>query len=143
MIEYKYYIVKAKCGHVGRDKYMPIKFPIMAKNKKQAADIVRHKPRVKKDHKDAILDVNEVDKKTFDNQVFCNNYDPYLNVKSKYEQNKVMSLICFRLQEDNHSKKKVVKTKRSNVGYKLLKQAIEIAQKKIEINNYLERNYVW
>ena len=33
MTEDKYYIVKAKCGHVGRDKYIPIDFPIKAKSK--------------------------------------------------------------------------------------------------------------
>ena len=73
MTEEKYYIVKAKCGHVGRDKYIPIDFPIKAKSKTEAAAIVRKKARVKKDHKDAVLSVVEVDKTTFDNPSFKSN----------------------------------------------------------------------
>ena len=133
MTEDKYYIVKAKCGHVGRDKYIPIDFPIKAKSKTEAAAIVRKKARVKKDHKDAVLSVMEVDKTTFDNQQFCNEHDPYLTVRSKHDQNKIMPLIRFRLQEDNHSKKVVLNTKRLSANYKWRKRLIQTEQKAQEI----------
>ena len=136
MAENKYYIVKAKCGHVGRDKYMPIDFPIMAESKTEAAAIIRKKARVKKNHKDAILSVEEVDKTAFNNQQFCNKYDPYLNVRSKHDQNKIMSLICFRLQEDNHSKKTYSNTKRLSANYKWRKCLMQKEQKALEIKEY-------
>lgn len=136
MVEDKYYIVKAKCGHVGRDKYIPIEFPIMAKSKTEAATIVRKKARVKKDHKDAILSVEEVDKKAFDNQQFCNEHDPYLNVRSKHDQNKIMPLIYFRLKEDDHSKKTILNTKRLSANYKWRKRLIQTEQKMIEVREY-------
>ena len=136
MEEKKYYIVKAKCGHVGRDKYIPIDFPIMAKNKKEAAAIVRKKSRVKKNHKDAILSVIEVDKTIFDNQQFYNELDPYLIVHSKHDQNKIMPLISGRLLEDGHSKKVVLKSKRLSANYKWRKLMIKTVQKTQEILDY-------
>lgn len=56
----KYYKVKAKCGHVGRGKYILMDFYVKAESGKDAAAIVRHKPRVKHDWKDAIETVDEV-----------------------------------------------------------------------------------
>lgn len=136
MAEDKYYIVKAKCGHVGRDRYIPIDFPIRAKSKKDAAAIVRRKARVKKNHKDAVLSVVEVDKKTFDDQQFCNEQDPYLNVRSKHDQNKIMCLISFRLQDDTHSKRVITKTKRLSAKYKWRKCLMKTKQKQLEIREY-------
>ena len=55
-----FYLVLAKCGHVGRRLYMPILFPVEAENGRDAAKEARKIPRVKRDHKDAILDCVEV-----------------------------------------------------------------------------------
>ena len=57
----KYYIVTAKCGHVGKNKYILIDFPVVAEDGETAAQIVRLIPRVKHDHKDAIKEVKQVD----------------------------------------------------------------------------------
>ena len=32
-----YYLVSCKCGHVGRDKYIPINFAVIAENGEEAA----------------------------------------------------------------------------------------------------------
>ncbi|PWM70708.1 MAG: hypothetical protein DBX59_10515 [Bacillota bacterium] len=56
----KYFKVKAKCGHVRRGKYILMDFYVKAENGKEAALIVRHKPRVKHDWKDAIESVDEI-----------------------------------------------------------------------------------
>ena len=57
----KYYMVIAKCGHVGKKHYVPIKFAVIAEDGKEAAKMVRQFPRVKHNHKDAILSVNKID----------------------------------------------------------------------------------
>lgn len=43
-----YYFVIAKCGHVGKGKYIDVIFPIMAETKKEASQMVLLKPKVKK-----------------------------------------------------------------------------------------------
>ncbi len=53
----RYFIVTAKCGHVGRDNYIPIDFAVKAESASKAASYARDLPRVKHDHKDAILSV--------------------------------------------------------------------------------------
>ena len=60
-----YYIVTAKCGHVGKDYYIPIDFPVRAESKTEAAKIVRSFPRVKHHHKDAILGCREASIKEY------------------------------------------------------------------------------
>ena len=56
----KYYKVEAKCGHVGKSKYILKWFYIKAEDGCQASKIVREKPRVKHHHKDAIREVIEI-----------------------------------------------------------------------------------
>ena len=53
-----YYEVLAKCGHVGKKHYVPVKFAVIAEDGKEAAKMVRYFPRVKHNHKDAILNVS-------------------------------------------------------------------------------------
>ena len=55
-----YFEVIAKCGHVGKRFYIPIKFAVAAESSKEAAKIARSIPRVKHDHKDAILSVKKI-----------------------------------------------------------------------------------
>ncbi len=83
----KKYIVTVKGGHVGRKYYIPLRFPIEATSKKEAARIARQIPRVKHDHKDAIIDVIAVDDETFFKQIELNNQDPYFKAKNKQQQN--------------------------------------------------------
>jgi hypothetical protein len=93
----KPYIVKAKCGHVSRQFYIEIDFPIMAKNGKEAAAIARQRGRVKHDHRFAILSVRIVTQEEFDEQVDINRQDPYLKVRSKHEQREIWDQIKHRL----------------------------------------------
>ena len=43
----KFYIVTAKCGHVGKSKYILINFPVIAEDGREAAKIARQIPRDK------------------------------------------------------------------------------------------------
>lgn len=119
----KYYEVVAKCGHVGRKHYIPIKFAIAAINSKDAAQKIRKRPRVKHDHKDAILSVKEVDYETYLQIKKANDKDPYLKCHSRHEQSKIEDL-SVRLIEDPHNKEIFHdKNERINrVSYKIKKR---------------------
>jgi hypothetical protein len=82
----RYFAVTCKCGHVRKEFYIPITFPIIAKNKKAAAQIARQKPRVKHHHKYAILHNKEIPYTVYKQLVETNKNDPYLNIKSTYQQ---------------------------------------------------------
>ena len=87
------YAVQCKCGHVGRHRYMPIEFPVIAINKKEAAKIARQIPRVKHDHKDAILNVRQVSEREFKEINEINNCNPYLKINSKHQQKEINDYI--------------------------------------------------
>ena len=82
----KYYIVTTKCGHVGKNNYILIDFPVIAEDGKEAAKIAREIPRVKHHHKDAIRKVEEVSYERFLLLCKFNNHDDYLKSNSKQEQ---------------------------------------------------------
>ena len=126
MVETKnYYEVVAKCGHVGKKHYVPIKFAVIAEDGKEAAKMVRQFPRVKHDHKDAILNVKKIDYERYQEIVEMNLKDPYLKCHSRQEQNLIINL-SERLEEDLHNQKaKYDKQARLDiVAYKLKKTKI-------------------
>lgn len=102
--EKNYYKVICKCGHVGRKNYVPIQFAIIAENGKEAAKIARQLPRVKHNHKDAILKVEKIDLKQFLEIKEINDSDQYLHCHSRKEQNLFCDLLN-RLVEDTHNQK--------------------------------------
>lgn len=55
-----YFVVTAKCGHVGKQFFYKGTFYIRAFTMSEAAAIARYMPRVKHDHKDAILCAEEI-----------------------------------------------------------------------------------
>lgn len=83
----KYFEVVAKCGHVGRNQYYEGHFPVIAANKKQAARKIKRASRVKKNHEDAILSVNEIDEQAY--LILLAEYDtnPYFHCNSSHKQN--------------------------------------------------------
>ncbi len=98
----KYYIVTAKCGHVGRDYYIPIDFPIRAESRTEAAKIARNMPRVKHHHKDAILGCREVLFEEY--KVVCekNKTDAYLLCHSSSEQKLLCDIEERKIREIKH-----------------------------------------
>lgn len=81
----KYYLVQAKCGHVGNGKYIIKTFPIKATSKSEAASIIRNYKRVKKHLKDLIVDVLEVTLEDYLTQKEANYADIYLHSHTKNE----------------------------------------------------------
>ena len=82
----KYYEVKAKCGHVGRNYYVLKNFAVMAENGRKAAEATRSFPRVKHHHKDAIRDVTEIDETRYLEIMNINEADPYFQCKCIQDQ---------------------------------------------------------
>ena len=86
MEEVKYYAVTAKCGHVGKGKYIEVTFAIEATSGKEAARIGRMMPRVKHDHPQAIISVEKISFEEFVELANENAENPYLQCKNKQEQ---------------------------------------------------------
>ena len=113
----KYYSVTTKCGHVGKTRFVKISFPIIAESKEEAAKIGRAMPRVKHDHKYAILDVDEISFEEYKALEEKNRKNPYLSCKNKQEQNK----LCQDLQtepEEVTSYRVDKKKRKSKIRYK-------------------------
>ena len=96
-----YYEVICKCGHAGsRQYYIPVAFPVKAENGKQASSIARRLPRVKHNHKDAILSCREISYEEYLDLNEINNNDPYLKCTNIQQQNQLD--LSDRLVEDPH-----------------------------------------
>ncbi len=127
-----YYEVIAKCGHVGKKHYVPVKFAVVAESGKEAAKKVRQFPRVKHDHKDAILDVRCITLEEFLEIKEINDNDPYLKCHSIQEQNLIVNL-AERMVADLHNVKQTFdkQARKDRVAYKLRKfKILEESSKK-------------
>ena len=100
-----FYKVTTKCGHVGKQYFVEIDFPVYAENAKEAAKIARSLPRVKHNHKDAIRNVQEISKQEFIELKRKNNEDQYLMCSSKQEQNQLCDDLLDRLITETHKNK--------------------------------------
>ena len=121
----KYFAVVTKCGHVGRNHYVPVKFAVAAESRKEAAKFARHFGRVKHDHKDAILSVTEIDYQEFLKIKEINKNDQYLHCKSRYEQNEFCDL-SKRIVVDNHSNRETYNKadRKARCAFKIRKNRI-------------------
>ncbi|MCR4874744.1 MAG: hypothetical protein K5923_03245 [Clostridia bacterium] len=132
----KYFIVEAKCGHLGHGRYIPILFPIKAEDGKEAADIAKGLPRVKKNIKGgAILSVTRVGYLAYKAQKVLNEMDPYLMVHNKQEQDVIMPLIEHRICYEEEAIE-YVNNKRESVNYRLLKDSLRCADMQFQIKKY-------
>lgn len=117
--EIKYFAVETKCGHVGRKNCIIITFPIIAVNGKEAARIARKTPRVKHDHKDAILSVRQISKDEYLSLKEINSTDDYLKCESKHEQRKLCKNLDSRVIKDTYYEEVEYKTDRKErISYK-------------------------
>ncbi len=122
-MEKKYFKVVAKCGHVGKKKYVPIQFAVKAFDGKEAAKKARNFKRVKHHHKDAILQCKEVDYEEFLAIYNANEDDPYLKCQNKQDQRRID--IYARIQEEPQSESFADKEKRKKkIAYKEKKYKI-------------------
>ena len=97
----RYFAVKTKCGHVGKNKCIYVWFAVETENAKEAATKAREYKRVKHHHKDAIRKVREISFKEFIELRLLNKNDPYLRCKNIQQQRKVVGLE-ERIEEDEY-----------------------------------------
>lgn len=135
----KYFIVTAKCGHVGRLHCIWIDFAVAADSAKEAAKKVRWFKRVKHNHKDAICLVREVAFEEFIKQRAINDDDPYLHCKN-IQQQRLIENIESRICEDtwNIARSNNIKRKTSRSIYRLKKSEIEVMEAHSRIAEYME-----
>ena len=81
----KYFLVTAKCGHVGRGKYLEIEFPIFAESKSAAAQMCLKRPKVKKHLKNAISSVCEIDEDSYNSKLINFRNNTYVRAYTKKE----------------------------------------------------------
>ena len=114
----RYYCVKAKCGHVGRNNYIEKNFYVKAENGKEAAFIVRNKPRVKHHQKDAIIDVIEIslEKYVLGKKIMEN--DDYFHVHDSSTQRKIHAVN----EEEIINEPEIIKYKKNRNGQNLKNQ---------------------
>jgi hypothetical protein len=93
-----FFEVTAKCGHVGRGRYYQGLFYVQAENGKAAAAIVRMMPRVKHNHKDAIIAVTKISHAAYKKGAAVQRKNPYFDCRNNQEQLLVLAIIA----EDIH-----------------------------------------
>lgn len=121
--DFKFYIVDAVCGHVGRGNYVIKSFAVEAEDAKDAAVRSRIIPRVKHHYKYAIQNVREVSLEDFVIQKLKNEFDPYFKVTSRADQKKYCrDLEVARLEDLG--------------GLNLYRRNSRVGRKKY-VNNYL------
>ncbi len=126
----KYFKVVAKCGHIGRKHYIPVAFAIEADSGKEAAKIARFLPRVKHDHKDAILDCKEFSYEEYVELTEINNNDDYLKCHCKQQQNLID--LSGRIEDDNHYNPNLYRHRPSKEDKEKRRQRIEYKKKREE-----------
>jgi len=99
MTKKRFYIVSAKCGHVGRGKFVEKNLTIIASSRKEAAEKGRNYPRVKHHWKDAIIDVVEVSVEEYWRIRVMNYSDPYFSVRCIQEQKQYCSEMYDDIRE--------------------------------------------
>ena len=110
----KYYLVTAKCGHVRRMFFIPVTYSVEALSRSEAAAAAREIPRVKHDHRDAILEVTEVSYEEYLCQKNKNLLDPYLRIHTRKEHRELLPLFAFRIEPEtkkDYSKKSEISKK--------------------------------
>ena len=107
-----YFEVKCKCGHVGRNHYIPISFAIFAKDAKDAALIARWMPRCKHHQKDCVIEVKKITFKQYMKLREENENDPYLKCHSIQEQREydLYDRICNEYSDDSWIDEDRIKT---------------------------------
>lgn len=141
----KYFKVQAKCGHVGRNYYILKWFYVKALTGEEAAKVVRDKPRVKHNQKDAIRNVKEITFEEYLTGLRLNSEDMYFKSTSKQEQefyNAVKQEEIYPEVCEEHSN---YKKKRNEMKYLINHGAtynnffLNFKQKKVEDRRIIDR----
>lgn len=116
-----YYKVRAKCGHVGRNRYVEKNFYVTASSGKEAAFKVRYLPRVKHHHKDAILNVKQISHNEFCEGVEISRDDCYFKATNSTEQRLFGAI---KPDDIRHEPQPTARRKTRNVDYIMKRRKI-------------------
>ena len=116
-----YYLVIAKCGHVGRHNYIIKEFYVKAETGEDAAAIVRAKPRVKHHRKDAIQSVKKISYEAYLQGLKDMNDDDYFKVHNKQQQIKCCAVDELEVMREIPKEPDYKKThKRQHLKYAMM-----------------------
>ena len=118
----KYFKVQAKCGHVGRNHYILKCFYVKALTGEEAAKVVRDKPRVKHDQKDAIREVKEINFEDYLAGIKANSEDKYFKCSNKQEQEYYK---CVKPEEIYPEEKEKPNYKKNRNGQRIKNKFLE------------------
>ena len=136
-----FFEVTAKCGHVGKGYFIPIRFAVFAKDRSHAAEVTRAKARVKHDRPDAIMDVKKITREEYEELKEQNENDPYLNCKNVQQQRFIEGLES-RIEIDEYQIRRRERKyeKQKCIEYKLKKAKILDKQKKNELHEFFDED---
>lgn len=123
----RYWKVDAKCGHVGKSKYIIKTFHIQAASGSEAAKIVRWKPRVKHHDKAAIRNVCEITKEEYEIGLRFQMNDSYFkscNVQEQRAQCVGIDLETF------YEEKPEIRKKQTHAKRRLIQKQLDSEWKK-------------
>ena len=125
----KYFKVNAKCGHVGRRKFINIDFAVVALNAKEAAAKARMFGRVKHHYKDAINSVEEISLDEFVILVETLKNDPYILCDNIQDQRRIEDLYervnCYDIEDEKKDRCVEYKIKKQKILEKTVKLYIK------------------
>ena len=133
----RYYKVTCKCGHVGKQNYIPISFAVIAQTKKEASAIARQLPRVKHHRKYAILECIETSFEEFRFLKDINKHDPYLKCKNIQEQRKIPNLKSRLLPDNEFSRNHKAKDR------KFKNEILEFKKRKTNLLQSIAKQILW
>lgn len=81
----RFFIVTAKCGHVGKGRYIDVDFPVVSENGSEAARNILKRTKVKKQLKNAITSVVEIKEDEYYEFIKKNPFKSYLSAHSSRE----------------------------------------------------------
>ncbi len=120
----RYYLVTAKCGHVGKGKYFEVDFPIKAETKSEAAQYCLTKPKVKKHLDNAISYVVEITYDEYIEKTIEHKNDSFVKAHTKKEIAEYFD-IANELPLNRETKKSSFESRKERIYYLLKKYKLQ------------------
>lgn len=127
---------------MGRAFYIRVSFPVVAESAKEASRIARYIPRVKHDHKDAILNCVKISLEEYEELKEINRNDEYLPCKNKQEQNKISDFDSRLVKETKRGRNCYV-SKKDNFEYKRRKDNLMKLEFLQDVSDYLADEFYY
>ena len=133
VVDMNYYLAKVRTGHISKNEYILKWIPIIAENKKKAAEIARNHPRVLHHDKKAIEIVNRITYDEYLEQKKLYDNDPYFHIHNVQDQRR----LCPEVYENTFRKEQKEVYKRTHLRRKLIEESkIKLISKYRNYNEY-------